>query len=70
MERLFEEWFMTLDELKAACGAGEVRRIRTLTDRSDYLVNAISELQPPRLGLREQRTDPPAAPSVHPAAPG
>jgi hypothetical protein len=70
MERLFEEWFITLDELKGACEAGDVRRIRTLTDRSDHLVNAIGELQPPRLGLCEERTDGPVASGAHPAAAG
>jgi hypothetical protein len=70
MERLFEEWFVTLDELKGACDAVEVRRIRTLTDRSDHLVNAIGDLQPPRLGLCEQRTDPPTTPGLRLAAQG
>jgi hypothetical protein len=69
MERLFEEWFVTLDELKGACDAGEVRRIRTLTDRSDYLVNAIGDLQPPRLRLCGQRTGSLAAPAFRPVAP-
>ena len=46
MERLFEEWFMTLDELKIACAAAEVRRIRKLTDRSDYLASEIGGFQP------------------------
>ena len=48
MDRLFEEWFNTLDELRVACDGAEVRRIRTLSDRSDHLVNAIGELRPPR----------------------
>jgi hypothetical protein len=48
MERLFEEWFMTLDELKIACAAAEGKRIRKLVARSDYLVSAIGEFQPPR----------------------
>jgi hypothetical protein len=58
MERLFEEWFVTLDELKGACEAVEVGRIRTLTDRSEDLVNAIGDLRPPRLWLCEQPTEP------------
>lgn len=48
MERLFEEWFMTLDELKIAYEGAEAQRIRKLTARSDSLVSAIGELQPPR----------------------
>jgi hypothetical protein len=48
MERLFEEWFTTLDELKIACAAAEQRRIRKLSVRSDYLASAIGEFQPPR----------------------
>src|SRR5262249_25628412 len=62
MERLFEEWFVTLDELKGACDAGEVRRIRTLSDRSEDLVNAIGDLQSARLRLCEQATESSAAP--------
>ena len=64
MARLFEEWFATLDELKGACDAVDVRRIRALSDRSDSLLNAIGRLQPPRRELREQRAESPAAPVV------
>jgi hypothetical protein len=55
MERLFEEWFVTLDELKGVCDVVKVRQIRALTDRSDYLLDAIGGLQPPRPKLCEQR---------------
>jgi hypothetical protein len=48
MERLFEEWFITLDELKVACDDVEIQRIHMLSDRSDHLVNAIGELHPPQ----------------------
>lgn len=48
MEMLFEEWFITLDELKVAYDAAEAGRIRKLTARSDYLVSAIGEFQPSR----------------------
>jgi hypothetical protein len=48
MERLFEEWFTTLDELKIAYEAEEGKRIRRLVARSDHLVCAIGEFQPPR----------------------
>jgi hypothetical protein len=48
MERLFEEWFMTLDELKIAYDAAERRRIRKLIARSDYLLSAIGEFAPSR----------------------
>jgi hypothetical protein len=48
MERLFEEWFVTLDELKGVCDALEARRIRAPADRSDYLLDATGGLQPPR----------------------
>jgi hypothetical protein len=46
MERLFEEWFITLDELKIAYDGTERRRIRELTARSDYLLSAIGEFVP------------------------
>jgi hypothetical protein len=48
MERLFEEWFLTLDELKIAYEAAEGKRIRKLVARSDYLLSAIGEVQPRR----------------------
>jgi hypothetical protein len=48
MERLFEEWFVTLDELKTAYDAAERRRVRKLTARSDYLLSAIGEFVPSR----------------------
>jgi hypothetical protein len=66
MERLFEEWFLTLDELKGACDAVEVGRIRTLTNRSEDLVNAIGALQPTRLRLCEQPSEFPTAPVLRP----
>jgi hypothetical protein len=62
MERLFEEWFVTLDELKRACEAKDIRRIRALADRSDCLVNAIGNLQPPPPRLREQQRESSPAP--------
>jgi hypothetical protein len=70
MERLFEEWFVTLDELKGACDAVEVRRIRTLTDRSEDLVNAIGDLQPPRPSLYQQPTESPSPAIFRPGACG
>jgi hypothetical protein len=53
MEMLFEEWFMTLDELKVAYDAAEGGRIRKLTARSDDLVSAIGELHPSRSITKE-----------------
>jgi hypothetical protein len=70
MERLFEEWFVTLDELKGACDAVEVGRIRTLTDRSEDLVNAIGDLQPARLRLCEQPSESSVAPVFRPGIRG
>jgi hypothetical protein len=70
MERLFEEWFMTLDELKCACDAVEVGRIRTLTHRSEDLVNAISDLRPARLRVCEQPTESHPAPGSPPGIRG
>jgi hypothetical protein len=70
MERLFEEWFVTLDELKGACDAVEVRRIRALTDRSDYLLDAIGGLQPPLPELCQRRTQSPVAPRFRSATRG
>jgi hypothetical protein len=70
MERLFEEWFVTLDELKGACDAVEVGRIRTLTDRSEHLVNAIGDFRPARLRLCEPPSESPGGPVFPPGIRG
>jgi hypothetical protein len=70
MERPFEEWFVALDELKGVCDAVEVGRIRALTDRSDYLLDAIGGLEPPRPKLCEQRADSHVAPNIRRATRG
>jgi hypothetical protein len=67
---VFQEWFVTLGEVKGACDAVEAARICGLTDRSGHLLDAIGGLQTPHAKLCEPRAESRLAPSLRSATRG